>query len=188
MRGVEQFDDIYLMREIQGGNRGAFSTLVNRHSKYFFAITYRFANNREIAEDILQTAFLKLWQRPYKFDCDGGAGFKTWFARVVVNLCLDDRRARKPVRDIDKMEIADGRDGAPELIEKHQKIAALHCAIRKLSTAQQTAINLGIMNDMKYSDVGKIMNKSEGAVKVLINRAKVQLEISMKEMGYGMAA
>lgn len=173
------------MREIQGGNRGAFSALVNRHSKYFFGIAYRFANNRELAEDILQTAFLKLWEKPCKFDCDGAAGFKTWFARVVVNLCLDDRRARRPVQNIEDFEIADKRAGAPEIIEKHRKFIALDNAIKKLPADQQTAINLGVINEMKYSDVGNIMNKTEGSVKVLILRAKERIKTMMKEQGYG---
>ncbi|MCL2538026.1 MAG: sigma-70 family RNA polymerase sigma factor [Alphaproteobacteria bacterium] len=183
---MEQFDDIYLIKEIQGGNRGAFAALVSRHSEYFFAIAYRFTNNRETAEDILQIAFLKLWEKPYKFDCDGAAGFKTWFARCVVNLCLDDRRARRPITNIDDLEIADNRAGAFDTLEKHRTVLALGNAIKKLSASQQTAINLGIINEMKYSEVANIMKKSEGAVKVLINRAKEQLKITMERQGYGM--
>ncbi|MCL2748588.1 MAG: RNA polymerase sigma factor [Alphaproteobacteria bacterium] len=181
---MESFDDISLMQEIQNGNRGAFSILVNRHSQYFFAIAYRFANNRDTAEDILQNAFLKLWERPYKFDPDGAAGFKTWFAKVVINLCLDDRRARKPIVVLDDSEIPDDRDSAADIIDRQRKYIALNNAIKKLPAAQQTAINLGCIEDLKYEDVGKIMKKSTSAVKVLIMRAKEQLKISMKEYGY----
>jgi len=181
---MAHFDDVSLMREIQNGNRGAFSELVGRHSKYFFAIAYRFANNRENAEDILQTAFLKLWERPYKFDCDGPAGFKTWFAKCVVNLCLDARRARRPSTNIDDYEIADARMDIAGAVEKRQEYAALENAVRTLSPPQRTAVVLGLAQDMKYAEVAKIMGKSEGAVKVIINRAKEKLKSMMKEQGY----
>ena len=181
---MESFDDTSLMQEIQNGNRGAFSILVNRHSKYFFAIAYRFANDRDAAEDILQNAFLKLWERPHKFDPGGAAGFKTWFARVVVNLCLDDRRAQKPVAALDNAEIEDGRAPAAEEIDRQRKFLALNNAIKKLSKDQQAAINLGCIQDLKYEDVGKIMKKSTGAIKVLVLRAKERLKILMKEQGY----
>ena len=183
---MENFDDITLMREIQDGNRNAFSVLVNRHAKYFYAIAYRFVNNRETAEDIMQTAFLKLWEKPYKFDCDGSAGFKTWFARCVINLCHDNHRSYRPVKSLDDTQIADARMNAAEITEKQHRFVALNNAIKKLSTTQQTAITLGVIQDMKYGDVAEIMKKSVGAVKVLVNRAKAQLEISMKEQGYGM--
>ncbi len=181
---MEQFDDISLMIEIQNGNRGAFSVLVERHSKYFFAIAYRFVNNRETAEDILQTAFLKLWERPHKFDCDNGAAFKTWFARLVVNLCNDDRRARRPVANIDDFEVADTRESAADIVEKQRKFIILENAVKKLKTQQRTALTLGVIGDMKYADVAKIMKKSEGAVKVLITRAKDQLKYMLKGQGH----
>jgi len=177
-------DDISLMREIMGGNRGAFDTLVRRHQNYFFAIAYRFMNNRDAAEDVLQTAFLKLWERPYKFDPDGAAGFRTWFARVVVNQCRDAIRARRQTADIDDMDIADSRPMAADLIDRERKIRALQAGIAKLSPDQRTAIVLGWVQDMKYAEVGTIMKKSESAIKVTILRAKEKLRVHMKENGY----
>lgn len=184
---MQHFDDLSLMREIQNGNRAAFSALVNRHSKYFFAIVYRFVNNRDTAEDILQTAFLKLWERPYAFDAERGVEFKTWFARVVVNLCRDDRRARRPVANIDDYEIADDREHMADTIDRSRKQMALQRAIAKLSMPQRTAINLGVLGEMQYTDVARVMGKSEGAVKVIVNRAKEQLRFLIKEQGYEFA-
>lgn len=182
---MENFDDISLMREIQNGNRGAFSVLVARHSKYFFGVAYHFMGTRELAEDILQTAFLKLWERPYKFDCNReNAGFKTWFARMVTNLCRDDHRARRPAMDIDNLEIPDDKTNVADTIDAHRKRVALHLAIKKLSHPQQMAINLGVLNEMPYRDVAKIMNKKEGAIKVLVLRAREKLQINLKEYGY----
>lgn len=180
---MEHLTDESLMELIQDGNRDAFTVLVNRNSKYYFAIVYRFVGNRELAEDILQTAFLKLWEKPYQFDA-ARASFKTWFARGVVNICIDDRRARKYVKNIDDFEIADHRMSAPDMIEKRHKYQVLQNAINKLSANYRTAINLGVINEMQYCDVAKIMKKSEGAVKVLINRGREQLRNIIKGGGY----
>lgn len=181
---MEHFDDILLMREIQNGNRAAFDVLVHRHAKYLFAIAYRFMGTRADAEDVLQAAFLKLWERPYKFDCDNGASFKTWFARVVINQCHDDRRSRRPIQNIDDFEIPDDGIGAADVIESKQKQMIIRNAIKRLSPKYQNAINLGAIQDMQYEDVAKIMGEGIGNVKTLISRAKEKLRFIIKEQGY----
>lgn len=182
---MERLDDLSLMNEVQLGNRDAFTQLVNRHSKYYFAIVYRFVNNREIAEDILQNAWLKLWEKAHKFD-GKIASFKTWFTRSVINICIDDRRGKQYVRNIDDFEIADSKIGAPEMVEKQQKYNLLQNAINKLSTNYRTALNLGVIEEMPYRDVAQVMRKSEAAVKVLIHRALAQLKDIMKGREYAL--
>jgi RNA polymerase sigma-70 factor (ECF subfamily) len=180
---MEHFDDLSLMEAIQAGNRDAFAVLVNRYSKYYFAIIYRFVSNREITEDILQTAWLKLWGSAYKFNANL-AGFKTWFTRSVVNLCIDDRRARRQIKSIENFEIADARMGMLDILDKKHKYALMQNAINKLAANYRIAINLGIIEEMHYSDVAKIMHKSEGAVKILIIRAKEQLKDIIQRGAY----
>ena len=52
---------------------------------------------------------------------------------------------------------------------------------------RRTGIDLGGMGEMQYTDVARVMGKSEGAVKVIVNRAKEQLRFLIKEQGYEFA-
>ena len=60
---IPHLDDESLILQIQDGKHEAFVELVNRHSKRFYSITYRLLFSKNDAEDIVQQAFLKLWER-----------------------------------------------------------------------------------------------------------------------------
>ena len=62
-------------------------------------MAYRFVGNRTEAEDMVQEAFLKLWERPAMWQVDKDTAFTTWFYRVVVNMCLDYKKKKKPGAD-----------------------------------------------------------------------------------------
>ena len=90
-------EDHELLSLVQDGSRQAFGVLVERHTERFYRTAYRYVQNREAAEDIVQDAFLKLWEDPGKWQPERKAKFTTWFYRVVVNLCLDWQKKKRPV-------------------------------------------------------------------------------------------
>ena len=96
MADYQQSSDESLMERIQGGDHQAFAQLVERHSGLFYSAAYRMCSQQEEAEDIVQEAFLKLWNKPEGYDAAKGAKFTTWFYRVVTNLAIDHMRRKKP--------------------------------------------------------------------------------------------
>ena len=64
--GWPEKDDHELLALIQDGSHDAFAVLVQRHTERFYRLAYRYVQNRETAEDIVQDAFLKLWEDPGK--------------------------------------------------------------------------------------------------------------------------
>ncbi len=177
-------DDAELMKQISDGNHSAFTTLVRKYTKYFYAIAYRHVSNKGISEDIIQQSFLKVWECPYKFD-SSKAQFKTWFARIVINLCLDyNRKNEYNVEYNDEKEADDGSCCISVTIEQKQKQELLEKSIHKLPASQQMAINLGFYQGLPYAEVAKIIKVSEPAVKSLIMRAKDNIRKYMQGEGY----
>ena len=84
----ESPDDESLLARVGEGDGPAFAMLVRRHSDRYYRLAYRYTARREEAEDIVQAAFIKLWETPDIWDPRRGAKFTTWFYRVVVNLCF----------------------------------------------------------------------------------------------------
>src|SRR5437762_13353109 len=87
--GWTEKDDQQLLARIQDGSHPAFSELARRHAERFYRLAYRYVQSKEMAEDIVQDAFLKLWEDTRKWQPDRNTRFTTWFYRIVVNLCLD---------------------------------------------------------------------------------------------------
>ena len=88
----ESPDDESLLERVGEGDGAAFAVLVRRHRDRYYRLAYRYTARHEEAEDIVQVAFIKLWETPDIWNPRRGARFTTWFYRVVVNLCLDSRK------------------------------------------------------------------------------------------------
>jgi RNA polymerase sigma-70 factor (ECF subfamily) len=173
-------DDESLISQIQEGSHEAFATLVNRHSNRFYRIAYRFVSGKDDAEDIVQDAFLKLWNRPNLWDPGKGTKFTTWFYRVVINLCLDHRKKKKLVNLSEGIEFADEKPGADILLDVHQKQALLERLICELPERQQLAINLCFYEGLSNNEAAQIIGVRVKALQSLIMRAKTTLKYKVK--------
>jgi RNA polymerase sigma-70 factor (ECF subfamily) len=155
-------DDHELLALVQGGSHAAFSELVQRHNGRFYRLAFRYLQTKEAAEDVVQEAFLKLWENPSIWQADKNTKFTTWFYRIVVNLCLDWRKRKRPVELIDPLVIVDERENAD------------------LPERQRTALNLCFDEGLSNQDAAEIMGVNLKALQSLIMRAKTTLKERMK--------
>jgi len=75
------------------GQQAAYATLVTRYEGYVFTIAMRFVNNREVAEELAQDAFVKAYR--YLADFKGNSKFSTWLYTIVNTTCLSHLRKKK---------------------------------------------------------------------------------------------
>src|SRR5919109_2155630 len=104
--------DQELLAGIRDGSHDAFGILVRRHTERFYRLAYRYVQNREAAEDIVQDAFVKLWEDPGKWQPGRNTRFTTWFYRIVVNLCLGWRKRKRPLPLDEEQPLVDERERA----------------------------------------------------------------------------
>jgi len=173
-------DDESLIRRIQGGDHKAFAILVDRHSNRFYRIAYRLVFSKDDAEDIVQEAFLKIWDRPNLWDPGKRTKFTTWFYRVVINLCLDHRKKKKLVNLPENIEFADENPGAEALFDVHQQQAVLERFIHDLPERQQLAINLCFYEGLSNHEAAQIIGVNVKALQSLVMRAKTALKYKVK--------
>lgn len=173
---LTNLDDETLLHRIREGQHDAFSELVCRHVKRFYSIAYRILNNKDEAEDIVQEAFLKLWDKPGLWDRTRQAKFTTWFYKVVTNLCLDHNKKKKPVTLPEDLHIIDGKPNEIDLLEQRQKQAMLENFIRELPKRQQLALNLCFYEGLSNKEAAEIIDIKVKALQSLIMRAKITLK------------
>lgn len=175
--------DTVLLDAIQQGNRQAFAYLVQRHTSTFYRLAYRFMNSRDDAEDIVQDAFLALWEHPYRFKAEKNVRFTTWFYRVIVNRCLDAKR--KP----ESLELHEDSEDETENQEtqliasrEHQQ---LEQAIAQLPERQRTALNLAFYEELSNKEAADVMNIPLKALQSLLMRAKTNVKLLLQEKKHG---
>lgn len=170
-------DDAALLKSIGQGSHHAFAALVQRHNERFYRLAYRYMANREMAEDIVQDAFLKLWETPDKWSADKGAQFTTWFYRIVVNLCLDHKKKKRELLDEDAtFKAVDNGDTPDSQAMRREEQSLLEQAIQSLPITQQSALNLCVYEELSNQEAAEIMGTSLKAVQSLIMRAKTTLK------------
>ena len=173
-------DDHELLALVQGGSHPAFAELVQRHTERFYRLAFRYLQNKEAAEDVVQDAFLKLWEDPRKWQADKNAKFTTWFYRVVVNLCLDWQKRKRPVALNEETPLIDERESADQTVLRRESERALEREITALPERQRTAINLCFGEGLSNQDAADAMGVNLKALQSLVMRAKTTLKDRLK--------
>jgi RNA polymerase sigma-70 factor (ECF subfamily) len=173
-------EDHELLALIQDGNGQAFAVLVERHTQRFYRLAYRYLQSKEAAEDVVQDAFIKLWENPSLWQSQRSSKFATWFYRIVVNLCLDLCKRKKPVPLEDESSLIDEREPVDEIMIQLQEQQALEKEIAALPERQRTALNLCFDEGLSNQEAADVMGLNLKALQSLIMRAKTTLKERMK--------
>lgn len=178
-------NDDALMARVCRGDHAAFSILVRRHSKMFFSAAYRMSGNVQASEDIVQEAFIKLWNKPQAWDPGKGTKFTTWFYRVVTNLAIDRQRREKGFVNPVVMEtIADHAPRADEALQRDEEQIMLEAAIQSLPDRQKTALNLCVYEGLSNREAADVMGIGVKALESLLMRAKAGLKTEFERKGF----
>jgi RNA polymerase sigma-70 factor (ECF subfamily) len=145
--------------------RYAFSLIVEQYSEKLYWTIRRLVLSHDDANDILQNTFIKAWTNLGDFQ--NKSKISTWLYRIATNEALDFLRRQKT-------HSADSADGnmliaarlqADEYFDGDQAQALLQEAIAQLPEVQRTVFTLKYFDEMKYSEISKILGTSEGALK-----------------------
>jgi RNA polymerase sigma-70 factor (ECF subfamily) len=176
-------DDHDLLARIQDGNHHAFGVLVRRHTERFYRLAYRYVQRKDIAEDIVQDAFLKLWEHPGRWQAERHSKFTTWFYRIVVHLCLDWQKKKRPLALPAGLCLADTRDTPDAAMLRTQAQTLLEKEIAALPERQRTALNLCFDEELSNQEAAEVMGVQVKALQSLIMRAKARLKERMQRYG-----
>src|SRR5947199_8506347 len=114
--------------------------LYNRFSPKMLAVCYRFAHNREDAEDMLQEAFIKVFSQIHTFQNKGA--FEGWIRRIIVHTCINhlkkNKRFNESVDIINANAIQVREESIPSIVQAKQVVEC----IRLLPIGYRTVLNL----------------------------------------------
>jgi RNA polymerase sigma-70 factor (ECF subfamily) len=146
--------------------RQAFGIIVKQYSEQLYWQVRRMVLNHDDADDVMQNAMLKAWNNIDSFRSD--SKLSTWLYRIVINESLDFIRKQKNMAAVSTDRSEAGIDNtltADRYFDGDAAQAKLQAAIAQLHEVQRTVFNLRYYDDMKYSEISKILDTSEGALK-----------------------
>ena len=178
-----RYTDEELIARFQEGDEQAYTELVNRYRDKLITFVYRFVNEFEKAEDIVQDTMLKLYTHKHYYR--NIAKFSTWIYTIAGNLAkteLRKRGTRKEIR-ISQMGPEDRDYELPSVAPDTDEVAQseyiekkIQAAIQKLPLHFRTVTILRDIQELSYEEISKIVDVPLGTVKSRINRARLQLQ------------
>ena len=172
--------DEALMARVAHGDEPAYRQLARRHLPVAVALARRILGNTADAEDVAQEALLRVWVHAPRWQ--PLALFRTWFRRVVVNLCLD-RKRRVPWTDLDAAgELVDPGAGPASRSSVPNAIGWCRAAIAELPARQRAAIALTYGEGLSNAEVADALDTSVSAVETLLVRGKQNLRRALAKV------
>src|SRR5688572_14248692 len=168
-----------LMARAALGDERAFRTLVARHTGTALALARKILHDDARAEEIVQDAMLRVWINAPRWRPE--AAFRTWLYRVVVNLCLNEKRRRTDLPHEHAGEPADPAPGAGAMLEARQRDRKLAAAIDALPVRQRAAIVLTYQEGLGNAEAAAVLDISVAGVETLLVRAKRALRAALSE-------
>jgi len=164
-------------------DKDAFGELYERYVKRIYNYVYYRTSNHHDAEDLTAKVFMRALKHIPKYD-ERGVPFSAWLYRIAHNLVANWHRDRSR-RKILPLDDYSGRDTSVELPEKQteaqEEIAHLMESIRRLPEERQQLLILKYIERLPNSQIGDIMDRTEGAIKSLYYRTLSALRDDLGE-------
>jgi RNA polymerase sigma-70 factor (ECF subfamily) len=176
-----------LIERCLNGDQAAWDAIVRLHWRKVFNVAYKFVGRHDLAEDLTQDVFLKLYKSLDTFD--RRANFQTWLVSVSRNLCIDHyrsvRKEREAIaRDVDPADLAPVAPGrsAHAALEHRDRVELLRIALDKLAPTLRSAVLLRDIQELSYQEIADRLDLPEGTVKSRINRGRTELARQIQKL------
>lgn len=160
-----------------------FSAIVKENSERLYWHIRRMVYDHEDANDILQNTFLKAWNSMDDFQ--NKSKVSTWLYRIAVNESLDFIRKRKHDLEgmsVDELKSLGNQLRADAYFDGDETQIRLQQAIATLPPVQKMVFNMRYFEDMKYSEISKVLDTSEGALKASYHIAVEKISEFLKNI------
>ena len=146
--------------------RQGFEKMVRQYSEQLYWQVRRIVLTHDDANDVLQNTFIKAWNSLASFH--GDSKVLTWLSRIAINESIDFVRRQKNLTTVsadDSEQSVANTLMADEFFDGDSTEAMLQEAIASLPEVQRTVFTLRYYDEMKYSDMSKLLDTSEGSLK-----------------------
>jgi RNA polymerase sigma-70 factor (ECF subfamily) len=184
--GPEPSDEV-LVEQVKAGKERALEDLMERYRSRVYRLAFRFAGEKEDAEEIVQEVFMTLYQKLDQFQ--GKSAFSTWLYRVAVNTSLMKIRnqARGEHVSIDELsedhfQHDEDAQNPDETIMTEEALQRIENAVGRLPDDFKTVVVLRDIEGFSNEETAEILGISAAAAKSRIHRARAYLRQRLEDL------
>jgi RNA polymerase sigma-70 factor (ECF subfamily) len=181
---LAQLADEDLMQLVRRGEAAAFEVVYERHATAAFSLAFRMTGTRNVAEDVVQEAFLALWRSGARYDRTRGS-VRTWVLGIVHNRAIDALRRslvheRRRASDEGLEERFESGDRTDVEAARRDEAREVRDALRTLPPAQSRVIELAYFGGFTHGEIAEMLDTPIGTVK---GRMRLGLEKLRGQLG-----
>ncbi len=174
---------IDIVEKCKANDRKAQLKLYKQYCNGMFCVAMRFLNNSDDAEDVLQEAFIRAFQKIHQFK--GDVTFGAWLKRIVINKSIDFLKSKhqKSIEfDEGYMHIEVDEDWT---IEKEITLKEVRTAINGLPEKYKYVVMMFLIEGYDHSEISQVLNIAETTCRTRLLRGKALLKKTLKNKAYG---
>ena len=168
-----------ILKLAQNGDSEAFARIYDHFADKIYRFIYFRVGHKEVAEDILSDTFVKSWQKINQINSP--IALSGWLYQIARNNVIDYYRVKKETVALDDVsETLEDLVSPVDLVNsgfQHKKILAV---LGQLTPEQQQVIKYKFFEDLSNEEIGLILDKNEGAIRVIQHRAIIRLKELLK--------
>ena len=180
-----KFSDEKLILRFQEGDINAYNELVKRYKDRLLNFVFRYFNNVEQAEDVVQDTLIKLYTHASYYK--NVAKFSTWIFTIAKNNALTELRKNKRKKtdsiwtdDGKFIDISSKEESLESKVQNEIAIDQLNKFLDEIPENFRIAVVLRDFQELSYEEISKILEIPIGTIKSRINRGRIQLAEKMK--------
>ncbi|KAA0544602.1 sigma-70 family RNA polymerase sigma factor [Bacillus sp. BGMRC 2118] len=185
---IENDDKVLYVRVLEK-DKQALELLYERYEKLLYSFSYRLTQDQELAEEVVQEVFMKLWKGLGKYD-DSKGKFSSWILTVTRHSAIDliRKRNRETTVELDTDDTIPSKEATvEEQVEWNEKGNTLRKALSSLKEEQQKVINLVYFKGLTHQKISEECNIPIGTVKgrlrLALRHMKSYLETERRDLG-----
>lgn len=178
-------DEAEAIARLKNGDISGLEALVRQYQVLATRTAFLITRDRPLAEDIVQNAFIKVYERIYQFDSQ--RTFGPWFVQIVANDAVKAVSRRTPTLSLSNSQgqeweelTADSRLEPTELLEQAETRQAVWSALEKLSPDQRATLVMRYYKGLNEKEMAGQLNIPAGTVKSRLNTARQRLRSMME--------
>ncbi|MDG5787348.1 RNA polymerase sigma factor [Evansella sp. AB-P1] len=158
-----------------------FEDLYFQYSDRIYSYILFMVGDKEIAEDLTQETFVKMYRNRDQFD--GKSQFSTWVIRIARNCTIDYLRKQRPIYlwPFEKIGTITSAETVEMNVGKNETVQELYDHISSMKRSYKEVIVLRKIQELSVKETASILGWSEGKVKMMTHRAMEKLRLEMKE-------
>ncbi|MFQ5625200.1 MAG: RNA polymerase sigma factor [Methyloligellaceae bacterium] len=167
-----------LLRAAANGDRSAFRAIYDTTSTKLFGVAVRILKRKDLAEDVMQDAYLKIWDAAPRYRPELGSPI-SWMVAITRNRAIDVLRKRTEVAVEDEKDGGERADDAPdpfEMTAQSRELKALLRCMEKLGDNQRQSLLMAYYYGYTHEEISQRMARPVGTVKSWIRRGLIQLK------------